>query len=458
MLAYYRILKHALRALMRNPMRSALTCLGIIIGVAAVIAIVEIGNGTTSLIQRDIAAMGSNTLVVMPGAAMTGGINWGQGSAMSLRPTDCQAILRESPSISLAAPIVWSSRITLTYGDQNWQPANITGTSPEFLPIRNWNDLAFGRNFTQQEVRDAAEVCVLGQTVAHGLFGNRDPVDHIIRCQNVLVRVIGVLRPKGANMNGSDQDDIFLTPWTTLKFRISGNGNPQAATSASSAINTAVNSLNNLYPTSTVALYPLASDIQQADTPQPIKFPSCNQILCSAASSSSVSKAIAQIHSVLRARHHIRSGLPDDFQVINMAELMRARTRATRTMTILLICVAMISLVVGGVGIMNIMLVSVTERTREIGLRMAVGAKGGDILRQFLVEAVLLCILGGLTGIVLGRGSSMIINWLNLMRTQLSLPAIFAAVLVSGAVGVIFGFYPAWKASRLDPIEALRYE
>ncbi|HEX4123929.1 MAG TPA: ABC transporter permease [Tepidisphaeraceae bacterium] len=457
MLAYYRILKNALRALTRNPMRSALTCLGIIIGVAAVIAIVEIGNGTTALIQHDIAAMGSNVLVIMPGAAVTGGINWGQGSAMSLKPTDCRAILRESPSINSIAPVVWGGKITLTYGDENWQPANTTGTTPQYLTIRNWGRTVEGRSFTEQDVRDAAEVCIIGQTVAHGLFGNGDPVGKMIRAQNVMLRVIGVLRAKGANMNGNDQDDVFIAPWTTMKFRIAGNGIAQTTTVAS-AIDTTVNSLNNLYPTASVVLYPVASDLQQADTPQPIRFPSCNQILCTAASQGAITKAIEQIHAALRARHHIRSGLPDDFQVINTTELMRARTRATRTMTLLLICVAMISLVVGGVGIMNIMLVSVTERTREIGLRMAVGAKSGDILRQFLVEAILLCILGGITGVILGRGSSWLIGKFKLFPTQMSLTAIFAAVLVSGAVGVIFGFYPAWKASRLDPIEALRYE
>jgi ABC-type antimicrobial peptide transport system permease subunit len=262
-------------------------------------------------------------------------------------------------------------------------------------------------------------------------------------------------------MFGSDQDDIVVLPWTTAKYRISGKNTSVSAPPASSSgggVDTSVNSLNNLYPNSSVALYPAPSAAQQADTPQPIRFTNVNSITTAAVSSDEIPLAMKQITAVLRERHHLRPGEADDFQIRDMTEIMNTLTSTTQLISTLLLIVAGISLIVGGVGIMNIMLVSVTERTREIGLRMAVGARGGNILSQFLVEAMVLCLLGGILGIALGRLASLLVRWRLHWPTAISVPAIVASVVVSATVGIVFGFYPAWKASRLDPIEALRYE
>jgi ABC-type antimicrobial peptide transport system permease subunit len=456
---HFRTIRAAMRSLRRNIMRSALTCLGIIIGVAAVIAMMEIGQGSSTAIQRSIANMGANTLLVLPGVASSAGMSWGSGSILTLTPYDCDAILRTCPAVKDACPIVRARSAQVIYGNRNWTPGTIQGTTPAFLDIRDWNDMADGEAFTDREVRNASKVCLIGQTLVQRLFGTESPVGKDIRISNVSLRVIGVLSPKGANMFGNDQDDIVLLPWTTVKYRLSGAsyggaGAAQIQTSASSTVNT----LSALYPNSTVAIYPAADSLAAVDRPQPVRFINVDQILCAASSDKTTTIASDQITTLLHDRHRIRGDDPDDFMIRDMGELMKTLTGTTRLMTGLLLSVAAISLLVGGVGIMNIMLVSVTERTREIGLRMAVGARGRDILRQFLIEAIVLCLLGGALGILLGRGSSILLRIFVHLPTEISYPAIIASVVVSAAVGLIFGYYPAWKASRLDPIEALRYE
>ena len=455
----YRTFKTALHALRRNVMRAILTTLGIVIGIAAVIAMMEIGNGSSKAIQSTIASMGANTLLVMPGTAASAGVSFGAGTSMTLTPQDCDAILRECPAIRAAAPVV-RARTQVVYGHRNWVPSYIYGTTPQFLEVRDWTTMAEGEPFTERDVRNGSKVCVLGQTLVTQLFQGESPIGKEIRVQNVSFRVIGVLSSKGANMMGMDQDDILLAPWTTIKYRVSGNSASTANQSAKASSDTSqsVNSLSDLYPTTEVSLYPAASATQAADNPLPVRFPNVDQIMAAAESSEAIPVAIQQITSLLHERHRIRSDGVDDFTIRDMTEMTKALTSTTLLMTKLLLCVALISLVVGGVGIMNIMLVSVTERTREIGLRMAVGARSRDILRQFLVEAVILCLAGGAFGILLGRLTSYFVTTLLHWPTAISVGAIVAAVAVSASVGIIFGFYPAWKASRLDPIEALRYE
>jgi len=439
-------------------MRSILTTLGIIIGVAAVIAMMEIGEGSSAAIQRTITSMGANNLLVMPGTAASGGVSFGAGSVMTLTPEDADAILGECPSVRAAAPVV-RARTQVVHGDRNWVPLYIYGTTAAFLEIHDWSNLTDGEPFSDSDVRNGNKVCLLGQTVVRELFGAEPPVGKEVRVQNVSFRVIGLLAKKGANMVGMDQDDVLLAPWTTIKYRVTGSS---AATvnqsAASSDTSQQANSLDQIYPSKQIELYPLPSSTQLADTPQPVRFTNVDQILVSARSAVQIPAAIQQMTDLLRERHRIRKGEADDFTVRDMTEMSSALSSTTMLMTNLLLGVALISLVVGGVGIMNIMLVSVTERTREIGLRMAVGARARDILRQFLVEAVVLCLAGGALGIVLGRGSSYLVTLLLRWPTELSVAAIVAAVTVSAAVGIIFGYYPAWKASRLDPIDALRYE
>jgi ABC-type antimicrobial peptide transport system permease subunit len=454
---YCRIARTAMRALRRNKMRSALTTLGIIIGVAAVIAMTEIGSGSSRAIQRSIAIMGADNLSVSPGAAASGGVSFGGGSAQTLTPEDGEAILRECPAVRAVAPQV-HCRAQVIYGNRNWVPMVIDGSTPAYLDVRGWTDMAEGEPFTEQDVRNANKVCLVGQTIVRELFGGDSPIGREIRIRNVNFKVIGVLGPKGANMMGMDQDDLILLPWTTVKRRVSGSMLTNVNQSAASAQDTQqVNTLSGLYP-GQPSLYPVPSLTQAADTPIMVRHMTVDHLMVAARTPQELPVAMRQITEVLHERHRIRDGEPDDFNIRDMTEITRALSSTTTLMTNLLLCVALISLVVGGVGIMNIMLVSVTERTREIGLRMAVGARARDILRQFLVEAVVLCLFGGGLGIVLGRSGSWLIRTVLRWPTELSLGAIFAAVIVSVTVGVVFGYYPAWKASRLDPIEALRYE
>jgi len=454
------MVRTALHGLRRNVMRAALTTLGIVIGVAAVIAMMEIGSGSSSAIQSTIASMGANNLMILPGAAASGGVSFGGGSVMTLTPQDAEAILAESPAVRGSVPVV-RARTQVIYGNRNWVPTFIYGTTPGWLDVREWG-LAQGDMFTERDVRNASKVCVLGQRLVRELFQGENPIGKEVRIQNVSFRVIGVLTAKGANMMGMDQDDVLLAPWTTIKFRVTGSSastaNQSAASTASSATSTTVNTLSQVYPTSQKKLYPEQSATQAANTPQPVRFINVDQILAAGRSTGEIPAAIQQITQILRERHRIGSGEPDDFSIRDMTEMTKALSSTGTMMTRLLLAVALISLLVGGVGIMNIMLVSVTERTREIGLRMAVGAWSRDILQQFLAESVILCFCGGAVGILVGRGISLLVRAFLGWPTELSLSAIVAAFVVSVTVGIVFGFYPAWKASRLDPIIALRYE
>jgi ABC-type antimicrobial peptide transport system permease subunit len=465
---FLRILRTAFRALRRNIMRSALTTLGIVIGVGAVIAMTEIGQGSSAAVQKTIASMGANNLLIMPGTASTGGVSFGGGSVITLTPQDADAIARECPSVNSVATVV-RARTQLTFGNKNWVPVYIYGTTPSFLDVREWTDLEEGDPFTDADVRNSTKVCLVGQTIKHELFDDLSPVGKEIRLQNVGFKVVGVLSPRGANMMGLDQDDIVLAPWTTIKQRVSSstlasvNQSAAAATvaagaSATAAQATTVNSLQQNYPGNQTSNFPTIDPLRAVDFPQQTRFTNIDQILVRANASEEIKPAIRQITDLLHERHHIKPGQPDDFNVRDMTEMSNALGSTTQLMTQSLLFVALVSLVVGGVGIMNIMLVSVTERTREIGLRMAVGARPADILRQFLIEAVVLCLMGGFMGIMLGRGASLALNWTLGWPIELSIGAIVSAVAVSASVGIVFGYYPAWKASRLDPIEALRYE
>jgi putative ABC transport system permease protein len=396
----------ALRALARNKMRSALTMLGIIIGVGAVIAVVSIGQGAQYMVQQGIQAMGTNVVFIAAGSGRPGGIRVGYGGVKTLTIDDMNAILREIPLIKEAAPSV-NSRRQVIYGNQNWS-TSVTGTTPNFFEIRNWSIQA-GSVFSDEEVDLAANVCVIGTTVARNLFLDEDPVGKTMRIGNLPFRVDGVLESKGQNVIGQDQDDAIYAPYTTVQRKISGI--------------TWVQFIN------ASAISPVASVA-----------------------------AVNPITSLLRERHRIRPGNDDDFFVRTQSEVADLMNQTQSVMTLLLGGIASVSLLVGGIGIMNIMLVSVTERTREIGVRMAVGATESDVQRQFLVEAVTLSMMGGAIGIFFGLvGSALISNFLS-WPTLVSIKAIVTAAIFSAAVGIFFGYYPARKAAQLDPIEALRYE
>ncbi len=453
----YRTVKTALRALRRNPMRAMLTTLGIVIGIGSVIAMMEIGSGSSQSLQRAIASMGANVLMIMPGSTASSGVSQGAGSVASLTPQDCQALAEGCPSLRAAAPVV-RARTQIVYGSRNWAPNQMYGTTPAFLEIRNWT-LASGQPFTDRDVLTANRVCILGQTTAKELFQGEEAVGKEIRVNNVPLLVVALLARKGANMVGMDQDDILIAPWTVVKYRIAGstlsNANQSSSGGSSSG---ASNLLSKPFPSDPPDLYPARSDVQTRNSPQLVRFSSIDSILAAAQSVAHVKPAMEEMRTVLRRRHNLREDKGDDFDMRDMTEMTNTFSSTTRVMTNLLLCVALISLVVGGVGIMNSMLVSVTERTREIGLRMAVGARKRDILRQFLFEAVTLCLVGGAMGIALGHGGSLLVQQFLRWPVETSPTAIVASVLVSAGVGIAFGFYPAWKASRLDPIEALRYE
>lgn len=445
-------LRTAMRALLRNPTRAFLTTIGIVIGIAAVITMMEIGAGSSASIQKSIASMGAENILVMPASNRQGGVQQGSGSRMTLKPGDYQAIIRECPSARAVAPIV-SVRAQTVWRNKDWSPASIQGSTADFLIVKNWSSLTSGQMFTDRDVAESRQVCVIGQTIVRELFNNRNPLGQIIRIKDVAFKVVGVLSRKGANMFGHDQDDFILMPWTTLRFRLSGNRTISSSTSSTTVKDV---STSQLYPSTGPSFYTEASNTD--DTLFSHRFTSLDQIMVTARSAKKIDSLIKEITVLLRERHHLLPGDDDDFDIRNFAEMSAQLTQTTRLMTNLLLFVAMISLVVGGVGIMNIMLVSVTERTREIGLRMAVGARSTDILLQFLVESVVLCLLGGLFGIALGHGGSQLVNLILEWPVETAPDAIVAAVVVAGAVGIVFGFYPAWKASKLDPIDALRYE
>ncbi len=403
------ILRLALRSLLRNKVRTGLTMLGIIIGIASVIAMVALGQGASGMIQRQISSMGRNLLLIMPGAASSRGFSWGAGSVMTLTPEDGEAILKEVPAVRAITPVV-RTRAQIIYGSLNWVPSSIEGVSPAFLDVRDWS-VEEGSFFAEGNVLSAHKVCVLGRTIVDNLFGGESPVGHQIRIKNMPFLVVGVLSRKGTNAMGRDQDDTVLMPWTTVKKALQGSA-----------------------------------------------FNNVDTLLASAASAESLEEATREITRLLRQRHRLQDKEESDFNLRPMSEIAETAASTSRIMTLLLAVIASISLVVGGVGIMNIMLVAVAERTREIGLRMAVGARGRDILLQFLIEAVVISFVAGAVGMALGAAAAEVLSSTLKWPTQVSPASIGLAVLFSGGVGVFFGFYPAVKASRLDPVEALRYE
>jgi putative ABC transport system permease protein len=401
-----RTFKIAFRALRRNKMRSVLTALGIIIGVGAVIAMVGIGNGAKAQVEAQIASLGQNVILIFSGSTTSSGIRTGWGGAGTLKIEDAEAIRREVPGvIAVSEEVVSNAQIAS--GNQNWF-TRIYGESAEYLDIRQW-PLADGATFTPQDVRSANKVCVIGATTASQIFGVQDVLGQVLRIKNVPFTITGVLTRKGLSTQGVDQDDVVIMPYTSAMKRVAGG-----------------TTLRNI-------------NVQVADAKD-------------------LAVAQQQIIDLLRQRHNIRPGRDDDFTVRNQEEIAEAATATADVMTGLLFAIACVSLVVGGIGIMNIMLVSVTERTREIGTRMAVGAHGSDILTQFLIEAVSLSSVGGIIGIIVGVVGSKAISAFKHWPSLISPSSIVIAFLFSAAVGIFFGFYPARKAARLDPIEALRYE
>lgn len=438
----------------RNPTRTVLTTLGIVIGIGAVITMMEIGNGSKNSLRSTIEKMGANSVMVMPGAMRAPGTPRTEvGSAVTLTAADADAIRQECPSIGKCSPVVRSNGKQVIFGNTTWMPASMYGVSPDYLDIRNWK-IAEGRCFTENEVDSNARVCIVGTTIVKELFGGMSPVGTELRIGDVSFEVLGVLQSKGANMIGMDEDDVIMTPWSTMQMRLTGLKMGTATNTKS----TVSSNPGERFVVSGVALYPEQDESVTRDKLFYARFSQLNQIVFSAISTDKIEQALQEVSSVLRRRHRISGEKEDDFHIRNSADFMNMLNSTSTLMTNLLLGVALISLVVGGVGIMNIMLVSVTERTREIGLRMAVGARSRDILCQFLIESTVLCLAGGILGILLGHGASLLIKNIAKWPVESSPAAVIAAVAVSAFVGILFGFYPAWKASKLDPIEALRYE
>ena len=400
----------ALRALRVNKLRSSLTMLGIIIGVAAVIVMIAVGAGAQARVEEQIKNLGTNLILLLPGSVTSGGARMGSGSRVSLTEDDAYAIQREIELVQAAAPQLRGGGQVVA-GSNNWSTI-FYGVTPDYFEARNWV-IASGKGFEPSDIAGSAKVAMLGETVVQNLFGEADPIGQVIRIRKVPFVVIGTLERKGQSLMGQDQDDVILMPITTARNRVLGWGGRQRNAGA---------------------------------------------IFVKVREGADMIEAESQIRGLLRQRHRLQPGQVDDFTLRNLSEVLSAREESSRIMTLLLAAVGSVSLLVGGIGIMNIMLVSVTERTREIGLRMAVGARARDILSQFLVEAVTLALIGGLLGIALGVGGSYAIGHFAQWRTELNLEAIALAAGFAGAIGIFFGFYPARKASRLLPIEALRYE
>ena len=395
-----------MRALLRNKMRSTLTILGIIIGVGAVICTVAIGQGASRQVQQQISSLGDNLIFISAGSVNRGGVQMGSSATKTLTAADARAIQQQVPEIKSVSPGVgWAGQVV--YEGQNWF-TQIRGVAPEYLSIREW-PVQDGSNLTQRDVDTAANVCLLGQTVVQNLFGDEDPVGKTLRVGNIPFTVIGVLQSKGASTFGQDEDDTIIMPYTTVQKKLSG-------------------------------------------------IDWLQYIMCSAVSQDAASSAIQQISGLLRERHRLRATQDDDFIIRSAQALAEAQAQSSRVMTLLLASIASVSLLVGGIGIMNIMLVSVTERTREIGVRIAIGATEEDVQLQFLSEALVLSLMGGAAGVVAGVAGSMAVSNMLKWPTSVPLASILIAVLFSAAVGVFFGYYPARKASRLDPIQALRFE
>jgi putative ABC transport system permease protein len=403
---FFASVRVALRALRKNKLRSLLTVLGVVIGVCAVITLVNMGSGAQISIEKAISGLGTNLLIIFPGSVTKGGIRTGYGTVTSLTADDADAILGECTAVQMVTPVV-SSGAQVVFQNQNWG-TSIFGADLDYQRIKNW-PTERGEFFTLQDVKAATKVCVLGKTVAEKLFGGQNPVGHVIRVKRIPFRVLGVLAPKGQTAFGQDQDDTIVVPYTTAQKRLMG--------------------ITHL-----------------------------TMVMASAVSLDLMTEAQEQIRNLLRHRHQIKEGQDDDFTVRNLADLTAVFSTITGILTLLLGSIASISLIVGGIGIMNIMLVSVTERTREIGIRMSVGAKSRDILLQFLFEAVLLSLMGGFIGIVLGIGLTSSISYFTGWPTPVSFYAILIAFIFATGVGIFFGIYPARKASRMNPIDALRYE
>ncbi len=409
-------LRVALRALQKHKLRAGLTVLGVVIGIAAVTAMVSIGQSASDLIQGQLQSLGTNAIFVFPGSRQDKGVQQGRGAAPTLTGADCDAMVCECHNVRAASPVVNASAQVI-YGNSNWNLRQIVGAGTGYLTVANWQ-LRRGGFFTDRDVASAAKVCVVGHTIVAKLFQTTNPLGKTIRIKSIPFQIIGVLEAKGADIVGDDQDCIVIAPYTTVRKRMQGSS-----------------------------------------------FANVDYVIVSARSATQMSDAEEEVKQLLYERHHIHPGDSADFGVQNMTEIANQLGTITGVMTLLLASIAGISLLVGGVGIMNIMLVSVTERTREIGIRLAVGARSRDILRQFLVEAVLLSSIGGIIGVLLGAGASAaltaIINNLT-SGTQwpvvISMKAAAIAMLFAGGVGIFFGYYPARRASRLDPIEALRYE
>jgi putative ABC transport system permease protein len=401
----------ALQAVAANPMRSALTILGIVIGVGSVIAMIAVGRGATQRIQDQIRSIGSNILIVLSGSSTAGGLRAGSGTLLRLTEEDAAAIQAECPAVDLAVPTVRGTA-QIVFGNQNWSTV-VQGGTPDYLAARDW-PLASGEPFTPQDQAAATKVALLGQTVAQNLFGDSDPVGQIIRIKKVPFTVLGVLSPKGQSPWGQDQDDLVVVPLSTAKRRVLG--------------------------------------VSQANAR------AVSSIMVRAREAGLQKEAEEQVAALLRQRHRLQPDQDDDFTVRNLSEVFAAQEASARVMAVLLGAIASVSLLVGGIGIMNIMLVSVTERTREIGLRMAVGARGRDILLQFLIEAVTLALLGGIIGTGLGLLGSAVLARFGDWAVTVDASALLLAFLFSAGVGIFFGFYPAKRAAELNPIEALRYE
>jgi macrolide transport system ATP-binding/permease protein len=449
----------ASRALRRNKMRAALTMLGIFIGVAAVVAMVAVGDGARSSVQQQIQSLGTNLIVVLPGATTANGVRAGFGSTSTLTVADADAISKELRSVE-AVSYIDRQVSQVVYGNHNWS-TSINGATPSYLVTRDWPVVA-GRPFTDEEARSAAPVCLLGQTVVNNLFSaHENPVGAAIRVKNFPLRVVGVLATKGQSNYGQDQDDVVIMPFQTAERKVLGTA--QVSATVPSASTGSTNPVLNPYigvPSTTAQnpIYQSGSAIISPFGNPPTILGVVNMIYVKAVSAEAVDPLVAQIARVLHRRHHIEPGQDDDFTVRSLNEIAEASESASRVMTLLLAAVASISLLVGGIGIMNIMLVSVTERTREIGIRMAIGARRLHILLQFLVESALLSILGGLAGALLGIVVSKVLSMLANWPTLISPVSVVGGFLFAAAVGVFFGWYPARKASMLDPIEALRYE
>ena len=402
-------LRISFRALRVNKMRSALTMLGIIIGVGAVIAMLAVGTGASKKIAEQISSMGSNLLIILPGATTAGGVRMGAGTQPTLTLADADAIQKECTAVQNVAPVL-NGIAQVVYGHQNWS-TGIVGTTSSMLTVRDW-PLVGGRSFTQQDVKSATKVCLLGQTVVDNLFGDMDPIGQFIRIKKIPFVVIGVLALKGQSPQGQDQDDTIYVPVTTAQKKLFGTSFPGMV----------------------------------------------RIIMVKAKSTQDLASAEKQMNELLRQRHRIGPKHENDFTVRNLTQIMETAEQSTKVMTLLLGAIASVSLLVGGIGIMNIMLVSVTERTREIGIRMAMGAKTWDIRLQFIIEALTLSLIGGVAGIIVGISGSKILSVLAGWSTIISPFSILLAFGFSGMVGIFFGFYPAYKASLLDPIDALRYE